>query len=369
MSPPVQPEISDRDLYDRLRDHGLSHTQAVQHVERRRMGMTPAEPDQSVMGPWKTGLQAAGQTIADIGVSPLRIANQLAGALSTVVGESPERADRSVAAVNAILDRLTRPSSPELQDLVSRSQAANPVATTLGSAGTALLPLVYAGGRYVKGKLTAASENAALRSERLAGQRMRNQILEQRLARGRPTTVSVQPEPTPLVGNMSEATIRTQLQKQGFRPEDIERAVATAKGQPSAPVSNLGLSPRFDPIPGTTRGYTAVGPPTMPVTPAMEALSTMQGNGPTPLARTAPKPGHPVWFGDESPTRSAEVRGGERLLPKAVSTGELLRRLEDPSLSEADRAVVRATLAARGIVGRGITLPLDMANQGEMDQP
>ena len=122
--------------------------------------------------------------------------------------------------------------------------------------------------------------------------------------------------------------------------------------------------PALTPIPGQPRGL--LGPEG--ISPAPRAsypptLTEMQGFNTTPRG----KPGHPLWQGEGSPTRSAEVRQGERLLPSkhdvappSIPSGaaKILRRqsfaklkatLALPETPQAVKNLILAEFQRRGI--------------------
>ncbi len=85
---------------------------------------------------------------------------------------------------------------------------------------------------------------------------------------------------------------------------------------------------------------------------------------PTFLRRTTGKPGHPVFYGKGSPTTSAQVRGGEPLLPSAnpevaatlqrTPFAQLQAALRKPETPQVVKNLILMEIQRRGIVGPGL---------------
>ena len=147
----------------------------------------------------------------------------------------------------------------------------------------------------------------------------------------------------------------------GETPEGLAaRARWSGRGllNPEAP-------PALTPMPGAPKGL--LGPEGLSPAPKASyppTLAEMQGFNTTPRG----KPGHPVWQGEGSPTRSPEVRAGEPLLPSksdvpppSIPSGaaSILRRqsfaklkaaLALPETPQAVKNLILAEFQRRGIV-------------------
>lgn len=137
--------------------------------------------------------------------------------------------------------------------------------------------------------------------------------------------------------------------------EPIRAAQLPVEGEVSA------SAPPLDPIPGHPKGFTAEGPPTPPPPTAPTVREMQAGIRDDPIAQQmargakSSKPGHPVWYGEGSPTRSAEVRGGPPPTPSARSLeaqpfARLKALLDSPETPEPTRTAVQRELQRRGIV-------------------
>lgn len=149
------------------------------------------------------------------------------------------------------------------------------------------------------------------------------------------------------------------LSEEGFNTA-MEVAGQQRAGTAPPPLS-LAPSPRLpqDPmdIPAFMRQTTAVRP------------SNPQGLlAPTQAAeRVMGKPNHPIWQGEGSPTMSAEVRGGQPLLPSAnPAVAKMLESAPYPKLQAALRLpetpqvvknLILIEIQRRGIVGPGLLAP------------
>ncbi len=154
--------LSDHDLYDRLRDHGLTHEQAVHHIELRRMAEMPVGPEP--MGPLATGLQAAGETVAGIPRMVGQIATPLAAELVAWLHNSPEgqaqarKAGADVSQWFGLLDP-NRALSDQERALVDASRAENPLSAMLGTVGP-IMAGAFAGASKAKSAVTSSLRSA-----------------------------------------------------------------------------------------------------------------------------------------------------------------------------------------------------------------
>jgi len=141
---------------------------------------------------------------------------------------------------------------------------------------------------------------------------------------------------------------------------DYDAAMDFARQSMQHPQGLLSPAP-LTPMPGAPQGF--LGPEG--ISPAAKAsypptISEMQGYN-------LGKPGHPIWQGEGSPTTSAEVRGGEPLLPSAnPAVAQALQRAPFAKLQAALRLpetptpikdLILAELSRRGIVGPGLLAP------------
>jgi len=135
---------------------------------------------------------------------------------------------------------------------------------------------------------------------------------------------------------------------------------------------------RYNPEPEFTLLPPSTKPPS--VTPSARPVSTIPNTGllapapanegllPRSVIPRAGKPGHPIWLGEGSPTRSPEVRAGEPLLPSKhdvappripPASAKILRRqsfaklkatLALPETPQAVKQLILAEFQRRGIV-------------------
>lgn len=127
-------KLTDADLYEHFRDRGLTHQQAVLHVERRRGTQTPT-PSPSEPSASGAALLAAGQTATS------GFADELIGQLYAAHGWG-----------NA--DSVTN----DVRQQTSGAMAAHPVAGVVGSIGGGVVnPLNYLLGPLTKGLSAAAT--------------------------------------------------------------------------------------------------------------------------------------------------------------------------------------------------------------------
>jgi len=137
--------------------------------------------------------------------------------------------------------------------------------------------------------------------------------------------------------------------------EDLDVATAQARGEPlpegSLSPSAQSPSAPLPPDPVFPRGRLGPeGPSPAPKASYPPTLTEMQGFS------SEPRPGHAIFRGKRAPTRSAEVRGGEPLLPKAsqlrdVSYQDLRTALSKQNIPLELRQAIRQELGRRGIAG------------------
>jgi len=148
---------------------------------------------------------------------------------------------------------------------------------------------------------------------------------------------------------------------------EMSRRIGLTLGQEPAGL----LQPRLTPMPGQPQGLLGpegISPAPRPSYPP--TLAEMQGfnTAPREVIPRAGKPGHPVWQGEGSPTRSPEVRAGEPLVPskhdvpppsipsgaakilRGQSFAKLKATLALPETPQAVKQLILAEFQRRGIV-------------------
>ena len=131
---------------------------------------------------------------------------------------------------------------------------------------------------------------------------------------------------------------------------EMSRRIGLALGQQPQSL----LQPRLTPILGYPRGF--LGP---------EGISPPAKASYAPsIAEIQGRPGHPTWQGEGSPTTSAQVRGGEPLLPSAnpevaatlqrTPFAQLQAALRKPETPQVIKNLILMEIQRRGIVGPGL---------------
>jgi hypothetical protein len=166
----------------------------------------------------------------------------------------------------------------------------------------------------------------------LQNAKLRGRVLQQRLG-GSSQRLSGNPEADFAAGLITpeDFDYATRAQRQ-TRPTGDTQVLGRA-------LARGGLRPgeQARPIPGTAgQGIEVTGQRTTP--PAT-------GRPPTILEMQEglrPRPGHPIYYGERAPTRSAEVRGGEPLTPSVAGKGP-----QAPTEAARTGAAGQAQIAAR----------------------
>jgi hypothetical protein len=197
-----------------------------------------------------------------------------------------------------------------------QAKASAEIGALLGLLGTG------AGMRLARGHVERAAD--------LADKGVRREGNAERLAYFRSRMAKAVPEPTDL---------RSQLLAAGVHPENVEAQLARQARGPER------LRPAPDPL-------------EMPTFLRREAERPV----PIPLSQR-PRPGHPVYTEGPAPTRSAEVRGGERLLPEVNPTiGPVMAKLRTLPTAQLVAAFKNAPQELRDLMviefqRRRITIP------------
>lgn len=192
-------------------------------------------------------------------------------------------------------------------------------------------------------------------ASRLITPLLRSLLTEPAAPRGTQAAPIASPEAAPL-GTPEEMAVAKQL---GLSLDQVRGRVGTRRAGLLQPSLAPSPKPAPDPldIPTFMRQTTALRP------------ENPQGLlAPTQAAeRIMGKPGHPLWSGEGSPTRSPEVRGGEPLLPSAnpavaamlqqTPFAKLQATLRLPETPQVVKNLILIEIQRRGIVGPGLLAP------------
>lgn len=260
MASSARTELSDADLYEKFRDHGLSHTAAVLHVERRRsskpQAVAPPEPGKGLAA-LVGGAQGATSGFADelIGaMQAIRDPNIPLSGIDSSIAATRQQFDAARSAhplaaaggnvagsvinpVNRLLGPLTKGLSPAATGGVfggvlggaqgfGEGEGSVKDRLTLAAGGAGMGAMLGLAGGYVVGKVGKP-----------LGQMWRN--LRGAFAKtDRTVARSLGKSATPeTLAQAQEAAHRAYLQKNGFSPEVIDRLMETwrAGGLPPKP--------------------------------------------------------------------------------------------------------------------------------------
>lgn len=400
MTPPVRPQdFPDADLYEHFRDHGMTHEQAVIHVERRRASKAPPPAPHPEMSGGQAGMigaaQGATSGLADelIGAMrairdpniPLNRAAIDSSIAATRQDFSEARSGHPVAALagnvaggvvnplNKLLGPLTRGLKPAATGatygaVLGGAQGAGEgegakERAVMGTLGAVVGGTLGLGGGFVAGK--AAKPLAQIgRNLKEAWQSVRAvfQQTERRIAQ------VMGPKAAPaVVKDATEMAHRAYLQQQGWPPHAIDflmeqwRAGGLPKNVPVPPPPPTSLRPGETLTPIAPKGFEVHGTRATPPVPTAPTILEMQ-TGQSSMVRqpgttTMPDIGTgktlPYWsrggkveqaLGTPAPAQSASVPGAVNPVAQANIFAEFLK-----GANPADLANRIGTLRALGV--------------------
>jgi hypothetical protein len=335
MTAPVQPKPNFRNMWEDLVDRGISEAEATRHVMRQIANQPDAVRAQYLKDIDPGKLAALGLGAADM--MSFGLGDQVARAVETVpiigAGEGGARMTQE----QAFGQHKTAYRVGQGLGLVGPA-AAEIGLTKLGRLAPSAARLAVNAVRNKGGRIAAKTALNALEGGAYVGAQAAGHTEGGLGARGK---AAVRAAPYGAVAGLALPAAGAALK--AVRVPYVSRFFDYLAGEAPA------AKPAVRPIPGLLGVGEELGavtprpslvPSRAPAPDLLETPTFLRRETPVPIPLSQrPRPGHPIYTEGPAPTRSAEVRGGEPLLPKANPTiapvMAKLRQLSPSQLVEA----------------------------------
>jgi hypothetical protein len=325
------------DLWDFLVDKGVSEDEATKHAYRYLQSVDPntTAAIQQEAAPGKLATVGLGFSQG----ATLGFGDELAGIVNAILTQSPKKS----------FGDAYREQRDETRQATAAGREAHPAEYWSGEIGAALPTLLVPGagvarlapeaslltraavrgGTAVGTGALVAGTDAAGRSEGTLGERLKAGA--EAAPYGAAAGLALSAIPGAI--RLGKRGVRAAVGSARKAVEDYAgRATPAAARASAASKRALRAVEQFDLAPpqGAPR---ELRPPT-----PKQGLEVPTYQRREPLGAPQPRPDHPIFFGEQAPTRSPEVRGGERLLPEVnptiAPTMQKLRTLTTAELVE-----------------------------------